>query len=752
MDYAADPRRGRDVRDMTPSGSAASRVRVSVLVALIAGGATLFIGALIEQLIGVGPFGYQASLAISWQGGLEVLALVALLAAAAGFVRAPLWRAVLLLAIGELYLRRHFVDLPMLIDLAYVEILIGLGAGAARVAGLAPSRDARDYLRFFIAGIVLWSLGAWTLSAFGFGSLKILRLYTLLLAVPAVAARQPPLSSFLWQKFGALDGPERASIAALGAWFLALAARTNVVSGFDPWWYGLRGEYVLVPGRSVFEPLGLVAPVHYYPKLYELLLISVSGLHDMSVVEGVSIFVLLLFALAAMVLLKPLGLGVRTRVLLVALCTTVPAIANSALSPKPDLFMAFVLLVACIDATRFAREGSIGAGFWIVTAVLIAFASKLSAPPYVLALVLGALAVWLRNGRPLTREPDGETRFAAAIACGALVVAIFVTARTWLLAGVPMIGPEPLLALFEKLGMTLKPPVGRLSGAPPIGWSAQPALLIDQLFRPQRLAHMVVTWIGNVWLYLLALAAIARLWAGRARDASPPVPAIWWVMLLAGLALLLTFETTTRGGEGNYFVLPIALAILAGGYLALRALPPGMPARMLLAMLPLFVLSQAWYSFLSAGWSAGTRAFDLDFTHTVRTLQKEKLRVFEKDGIANIATYIEAVPGVPRGVGYVSDGPLFRLDGTFEALNMYEFWNRAPLESAQAFIDYLAAERLDYLILPTPRNARMRDEVVGTVSEAAKMLRAEPGVRVVADSNYVLYDLAALHAAARTGR
>ncbi|HET7924376.1 MAG TPA: hypothetical protein VFL30_05720, partial [Rhodanobacteraceae bacterium] len=523
---------------MTQPASAGNRFRLIALVLLIAGGTVLFVGALIHELVGVGPFGYHASLAPAWQGGLEVLALAALLAAAAGLVRAPRWRAVLLLAIGELYLRRHFVDLPMLVDLAYVEILIGLGAGASRIAGVAPSRDARDYFRFFLAGVVLWSLGAWILSALDFGSLKILRLYTLLLALPAVAARQTPLSLFLSRKFGALNAPERASVAALGAWFLSLAARTNVVTGFDPWWYGLRGEYVLVPGRSVFEPLGLVAPVHYYPKLYELLLISVSGLHDLSVVEGVSIFVLLLFALAGMELLKPLGLGVRTRVLLVALCSTVPAIANSALSPKPDLFMAFVLLVACIDATRFARDGSIAAGFWIVTAMLVAFVSKLSAPPYILALALGALAIWLRNGRPSQRDPDGERRFALAIACAALVVTIFVTARTWLLAGVPMVGPEPLLVLFEKLGMPLKPPVGRMLGAPPIGLGAQPEMLIDQLFRPQRLAHMVITWIGNVWLYLFALAVTARILIGRPRDDAPSVPAIWWILLLAGLVLL----------------------------------------------------------------------------------------------------------------------------------------------------------------------------------------------------------------------
>src|SRR4029079_16024688 len=118
----------------------------------------------------------------------------------------------------------------------------------------------------------------------------------------------------------------------------------------------------------------------------------------------------------------------------------------------------------------------------------------------------------------------------------------------------------------------------------------------------------------------------------------------------------------------------VALAMLASGSIAIARLPSGLPARLLLLMLPFFVVSQACYSFISASWIAGTRAFDLDFARPVRDLQRLKQRLFERTGIANIAAYINAVPGVPRGVGYVDQGPLFHLDGTFEALDTYDPW------------------------------------------------------------------------------
>ena len=721
-----------------------------VLTALIAAATTFLLGDLMWQLTENGPFEWHLSRDATWQGGLEVLALALLLALIAGSVKHPRWRMLLLVAIGELYLRRHYVDLPLLVDVAYIEILIGLGAAAARGCGLPPARDLRGYIALAIAGVVLWSLGAWTLSAFGFGSLKILRIYTVLLALPAIAARRTPLSVFLWRRFAALDASQRACGGALAAWFLCLAARTNVMGGYDAWWYGLRGDYVLVAGGSVFKPLDLVAPVHYYPKLFELLLIPVTGLHDISVIEGVSILVLGLFAMTCMTLLKTFELGFRVRLLLTALCVTVPAIANAALSPKPDLFAAWVLLFACIEAQRFARTGSMAAVLWTGIACALAFSSKLSAPPFILALLAITLFVWFRNRRPRASDLAAERRFAVSIACAAFLVAILVTMRTWLLAGAPLVAPQQVVELLAALGMPLKAPVGVLLAGPPVDWRSLPALLADQLFRPQKLAHMVISWIGNVWLYLFVLAFAARVLVRRTRDAQCDdarvrVPVIWTIVLVTGLVLLATFRNGERGGDGNYFVLPVALAIMIGGYAALKRLPAGLSTRMLLATLPLFVLFQASYSFLSADWSAGTRAFDFDLMRSVRDLRRQNRQIFERVGIAGIADDLRAVRGIARAVGYVADGTAFRLPATFETLNFYEYWYRPPLRSVDTFIAYLQDHRIDYLVMPKT-GTQVGHPLNTVVVDAAQRLRAMPDVRIVTDRSYVLYDLAALHA------
>ncbi len=103
---------------------------------------------------------------------------------------------------------------------------------------------------------------------------------------------------------------------------------------------------------------------------------------------------------------------------------------------------------------------------------------------------------------------------------------------------------------------------------------------------------------------------------------------------------------------------------------------------------------------MSAGWATGTRAFDWDFSRTVRDLPHDNKRIFEAGGIAYIAEYLRAVPGTARAIGYVDDRAGFRLPATFETINFYEYWRREPLASGDAFLAYLADHDIDYLVMP----------------------------------------------------
>src|SRR5207248_609883 len=148
------------------------------------------------------------------------------------------WRLGITLALAELYLRRHAVDLPLLIDLIYFEIVVGLGALVMhRVGGRRPARLS-DYLLCCVLGICVWSICAWTLSAFGFGSVRDLRWLTLLLAIPALFAGSRPAMLFVHDRVYRMPAPARVAAGILLAWMLVLCARADLVASYDALWYG----------------------------------------------------------------------------------------------------------------------------------------------------------------------------------------------------------------------------------------------------------------------------------------------------------------------------------------------------------------------------------------------------------------------------------------------------------------------------------------------------------------------------------
>jgi hypothetical protein len=52
----------------------------------------------------------------------------------------------------------------------------------------------------------------------------------------------------------------------------------------------------------------------------------------------------------------------------------------------------------------------------------------------------------------------------------------FLTARTFVLTGMPTIGPDALFALWQTLGLHLHAPAGTLQWSKPHDWSSQPSV------------------------------------------------------------------------------------------------------------------------------------------------------------------------------------------------------------------------------------------------------------------------------------
>lgn len=685
-------------RTGTPPQPAAYRHVIAV------GGALAACAIVAWGLIVPGPFDWQLSLPQTVEGGAEAILLMLALALLQA-VPGQSWRLALSGAVAALYLRRHGVDAAVLLTVFYLEFAIALGAAVQRAAGAGLPRSIEDYLRCFLLGLAAWSVSAWSLSAFGQGRALDLRYLSLLLLIPALWARARPLSLHLWARSQRWAWGERALFAVLAGWMLVLYARTEVAFSFDGLWYGLRPEDVLTADGSVFDALALVSPVHYFPKLYEVFLLPLSGLGDASALSGVTILVLGLIALTSARIAARLGIASRrAQLALGALVLSLPALANAALEPKPDILCALALLLAWLFGGDWLLQRRPGDLAWALSAAAIALSSKLIAVPYLGLLGIALAAGWRACAPSPATTPAATSQRLAWIALAlATTAAAFVMARTWLLAGMPTIGPDPLYKLWTMLGFHLHEPAGTMTWATPQQWDQVPGLILDWLLRPHRMEHIAISWPGNVWLWLPLCGLLLR---NPTQHSAAPAGAYRLsgaALALCGAVLALGWQYHARGSDGNYFIVAVVAASTLGFAFAWRCAGSARaPRASLLGIVLLFAAFQAGYAFVSAAWTPGTRAFDLDFLRSPRDLREADEEALKSATLQDIAYFLRARDHVARAIGCAPFRPGVALPARFEDLPAITLSRPEYTRNPAAVLAYMRRFGIQYLLLPRP--------------------------------------------------
>lgn len=683
------------------------------------------------ELLVEGPFLWHASRTSSVAGWLEVL----LLWGALTWVmrRHPgRWRVLLLLVPVALYLRRHHVDLPALVAVGYLEFLLALGLLCGRVvrAWQGPA-DATRWLEWLLFGVAAWSAALWGLQLAGYGALRSAAGVTAIAAVAVFAiARGPLLSATLVEHSLAL--PDRLKPAAAGAiaFSCALFARSNISAGHDGLWYGFRPEQVLLGGGSVFEPTGLVSPVYYFPKLYEVLVLPLSAFGDFSFVAGASIVLAVLVALLTLRLLRALGVPDWLAALAALGVLTTPALANVALVPKPDTLAALGVLAMVVHLHALARgEGAYQFGQLLGWAGVVAL-SKLNLLPYVAVLGCASLALLARRAQHGPGIAHSVPMLAVLTAAGAAV-----TARTWVLTGMPTVAPEQLVAIWRWLGMEMGPVAGTLDWVYPPELRDMPALALDWLLRPARLPHIVISWCGNAW-FVLCLAALVAGGArrGLVREAWPE-----WLVALTGCVLLFAVRYHYRGSDGNYFIAPVACAWVVACALLVRRAPWLAHGRAVALALAAVAMFQGYYAFISGGWGIpGTRRPDLGFAHSVWDTPATRQDALRRAGLSRIGAYLDAA-GNWHVVGDVPEPDGFWLKARYESLQSIGYSRPELLDSPEGARRLVGCGGIDALIVGQDRGLAGHALLAHLGAEAPVLAR---------DDAFVLVDLRAMAKAA----
>lgn len=682
-----------------------------------------------------GPFAWHVGRPSAIEGGVEALVLAGILCFS--FLSARRWVGWLCLVSVLLYLRRHNAELTLIVGVVYLEILLAIGQ--LTLSRLAEKNE-RGEMIFLLAGIAVCGLGTFLLSFAGWAFPQ-----TLLIVFALVGG----VSRFFHRGFGIVRlvkplAPhskwERVFVALTLAWGAVLLARTANVYGHDTLWYLGRGDVVYAPLGSVFDNLRLVSPVHYFPKLWETLLLPITAFDQLRVQAGVCVA----FMFVAMVLIwqlcEKLHIGRVWRYAVALLLVALPAWANTALQLKSDILCTTMLLAMMVFLADWFSARRTSALFYSFAAAALAVSCKYTAIPFVAFAVVFTALEGVFNRKDVVSRTISEGSMAGAVTFGlCFCAALMFLIRTWYLAGAPTVGPDPLLSIWQYLGFSLHNPVGTLDWTRPQVWSDVPRLFYEWLWAPSYMPKIRITWIGNYWLLFLVFGFLL----GGARLANKDSTKAFRYMMVAqcllGLLIAIAWRYHSRGGDGNYYIFPVALVSCLSVMLMAGASGSRTDAFVkvaLVSVVVLFVFHGA-QSFVAAAWSKpGTRVLDGEFFESPFQAGEWRHKILKRSGIGDIGSFLDAAPARTRVVAYGFGQKAVALPVPTEEFLSLMFARPDYAASKESFLNYLSDYNIKYLLLA---NASNKVKAVADLLDSVRDEVERQGWKKLADREGTLY-------------
>jgi len=662
--------------------------------------AALFIIIPTWSFIFKGPFSWHITQPEAWQGIIEIFILFYFIYRAI-VVENLIIKYITFFIPVEIYARRHGVDFSIIILYIYIQGIFSIG-------WLIMSKGINSTYRYidkiyisFYSGLCFWLLIIWGVSAIGFGSIENIRLITLGgLGGIILFSNAPQLVKIISPWLQVKKTTERLSVGLISILFLVLFAKISSAQtiNYDSMWYGLQLEKSMLAEGGIYANQGLVALVHYYPKLYESLLIPFAGLGSMSLMMGLAVFFWLALTLTCYSILREFRVDTTLSLLIVTLVATIPALGSIAMTTKGDVVATWLGLIALFFLLRFYNTKKY-LFFWSgISVIIFSVLARLSVIPYV-SLVFLVLIYYGYKFRG-NKEASGSWSVYVLPLSATFTIAL-VLARNIILSGVPFVGPTQLVELTRHFGMDLIYPLS----LPTENINKIPVLFgtWSYLFDPANVGILLITWIGNAWLFFLVFAVVvSKKWL---KD----ITVLKGLLLIIGLLfplLLFTMKVGDyrRGLDGNYFIYPIVCIFIFNGLLLHNVFNVYKPVISRLALS--FAIFSSIVIFITADWGPGTRRFDLNFARMPFELDSKIINFFRNKDRADLFRYFKTVPRSSRVIGINSeeDGSLpfgWLLPIRYEPIEVISWSNPAIVSSADSFEQYLMKSKIEYIIIPT---------------------------------------------------
>jgi hypothetical protein len=457
----------------------------------------------------VGPFLWHIKQPEALNGLIEILAIYGLICSAF-FVKNKYIKILFLIFITEFYCRRYATDLPILLIIGFFYGLYSLG-GLQINQLVEESCYSKKFLIIIklILGLSIYYSFISILYIVSDLSLVTIRLLVITLIFISIYKNNNDDKNIIY--LSDVNFSKWALISFIFIIFLMLfakAASPNTLN-YDSMWYGITLDRNLIGSDNIFKPQGLVAMVHYFPKVIELILIPFSGL-GIGVTEiGINIVFtfICLYIIAEIMRISE----VKNEVIYFAilLILTTPAVTHVSITTKGDILSLFYFLSGYFFYIANISYKKIFISVIALLCCVLAVLSKISSAPYATILFLVIIAQMYRLFKDINKIHFKEM----IILLPSIFAILFICYRAIYISGLLFQTPNELVNIQNYLGLYSSFPVGGIEADKRV---ALPFLngLLAYTFFPAIFPILLISWTGNAWLLLVVASSLFSITVG----------------------------------------------------------------------------------------------------------------------------------------------------------------------------------------------------------------------------------------------
>ncbi len=346
---------------------------------------------------------------------------------------------------------------------------------------------------------------------------------------------------------------------------LLQAGRMNIAIDYDSIRYGLRSLYVLDNGRGIYERLGFVNDVYYYPKGFEILTLPLNIPDSYGFVLAVS----WLFCIGVLLLVYEIVRMCSHRlsgILAVMIASAIPAIMNMSISAKTDIFTLFFQLLAICDIVRLLtsdnERNSTKQISWAMASLAFTFMLKPTSVYFSGGVLITVIGFLLYQKKFVIRKAD----FSKAIVLPTILALLLVTWRTWSMTGFPI--TSIFTSILQKVGFRIQYPLAPTNLPSPQGSMEGMGDLMRNLYRiyavliapmGMEMVHVLIAMPTAVFgvILIVSIFLFVPVFFSKEQAFRFVYVNFLVILLFSTYALINLYQV-----DGNYFVLLICLSII----------------------------------------------------------------------------------------------------------------------------------------------------------------------------------------------